>query len=735
PSTAAFVSAVSTQGSFVNAGGTIIYNLGNISSGGGAVVTIVVRPTVIGTIVATSRVAASQSDSAPGNNVATAITTVAPAADLALKIVEMPHTAVVGSNVMFTLTVTNRGPNPATGVAINGSLPGSATFVTNFLTQGTFTMNGNSFNAAIGTLASTGSATVTIVMTSPLTPQTLTLTATASATQADPNLNDNSATSTVIVAAPFVSITQAGSRLVAESVTPPNGSIDLGETVSLEFGLRNSGNVNATNVIATLLVGNGVNAPSAPQTYGALVADGPASVRTFSFTASGIAGGTLTAILQVQEGSGPATNLTFSFTLPKRFTFENTTAITISNTGPASPYPSSITVSGVTGLVSKVAISLNKINHTFPDDIDILLVGPHGQKVILMSDAGGPNNLENVVLTLDANASSGLSDEGQIVSGTFQPADYPPSDLFPNAAEGPYESLLSNFAGTDANGVWALYVVDDTSGDVGNISGGWSIAVTTIMPVNQIADMSIATVNSASAILVNQDASYTFLITNNGPDNASSILFSNALPPGATFVSATDPLSKNGTAVVGNLGNLGVGSNIAVTVVFHATVVGTITNTATVLSSETDVNPANNSVSVFTTISLPTVDLGLAISATPTPTVGNDLVYTLTVTNSGSDAAANVMVTNRLASSVVFVSALASQGTASNVAGVVTSALGSIAPGESASIVITVTPSVAGLITNLANVVSASSDSNLSNNSASLVSSVVNPFASVVASG
>ncbi|MEO6036146.1 MAG: M36 family metallopeptidase, partial [Verrucomicrobiota bacterium] len=76
PSTAAFVSAVSTQGSFVNAGGTIIYNLGNIPSGGGAVVTIVVRPTVIGTIVATSRVAASQSDSAPGNNVATAITTV-----------------------------------------------------------------------------------------------------------------------------------------------------------------------------------------------------------------------------------------------------------------------------------------------------------------------------------------------------------------------------------------------------------------------------------------------------------------------------------------------------------------------------------------------------------------------------------------------------------------------------------------------------------------------------------
>lgn len=735
PSTAAFVSASSTQGSFVNVGGTIIYNLGSIQNGGGEVVTIVVRPTIVGTISATSRVASDESDSVPGNNSATATTTVAPAADLAISIVDMPHTIVVGSNVTFAIAVTNRGPNAATGVAINGTLPAAATFVTNALTQGTFTRNGNSFNATIGTLASGSSALLTIVMTSPLAPQDLTITANASGTQADPNLADNVASATAIVAAPFVSIAQAGSRLTVESFSPANGAIDLGETVTVEFGLRNSGNINSSNLTATLLSGNGVNSPSAPQNYGVLVADAQAVVRTFSFTASGAAGETLTATLQVQDGSGFTTNVTFNFTLPKLFTFANTNVITIPSVGSANPYPSSITVSGVTGLVSKVAITLNKLNHTFPDDIDVLLVGPNGQKVVLMSDAGGGNRLDNAVLTLDSTAALALSDEGQLVAGAFRPADFPPSDVFPNAPAGPLETSLSNFAGADANGVWSLYVVDDTSGDAGNIAGGWSITVTTIIPVNQIADLDIDVQDFASAVLVNQDVSYTFVIANNGPNTANSVLFSNAIPAGASLISATAPLSQIGTAVLGNLGNLAPGANVAVTVVLNLTSVGTTVNTASVFGSETDVNPANNSVSAVTEVTLPVADLALSISSTPTPTVGNSLVYTLVVSNQGPDRATSVVVTNRLPSSTGFVSATNSQGMSSHVAGVVTSQLGSLGAGATASIEITVTPSAVATITNVANVVTTSNDPEGTNNSVSVVSSVVLPFANIVASG
>ncbi len=79
---------------------------------------------------------------------------------------------------------------------------------------------------------------------------------------------------------------------------------------------------------------------------------------------------------------------------PPCVTLTNATPIVIPagapgmTTGPASPYPSTINVAGLGGTVTRVTVTLNGLRHTFPDDLDILLVGPGGS-VILMSDAGG----------------------------------------------------------------------------------------------------------------------------------------------------------------------------------------------------------------------------------------------------------------------------------------------------------------------------------------------------------
>ncbi len=736
PASATFVSASSTQGTFVSTGGTIIYSLGAITNGGGALVTIVVRPGSIGTITATSRVVANEADLIPANNVATATTTVAPSADLGVTIIDTPHPVVVGSNVTFVITVTNRGPNVANAVTVNGSLPANATFVTNSLSQGSFSRSGNSYSASLGTLLGGSGATITIVVTAPpQTPQDIILTANVSAAEGDPDSGNNSASRTAVSAAPFVFITPAGSRLTAESQSPANGTIDLGETVSVELSLRNAGNVNTTNLIATLLAGSGVTSPSGAQSYGSVAAGGTSVARTFSFTASGSYGQTITATLRLQDGSGPVTNVNFNFVLPTLNTFTNTNAIVIPTIGNASPYPSQITVSGVTGLVSKVTVSLNRINHTYPDDIDVLLVDPTGRKVLLMSDAGGGNGLTDVTLTLDPDASSPLADADQIVSGTFRPADYSPSDTFPSAPVGPYDALLHGLDGTSPNGVWSLYVVDDTSGDLGNIAGGWSVAITTVSPVNKVADLAVTAVNPPNSVVVNQDASFTFSAVNNGPDIANSVILSNDLPSGATFVSASQPVVVNGSTIIGNLGNLASGSNASVTIVIRPTVAGTLTNTAVVSANETDVNAINNSVTVLASVVLPVADLGLTLSATPNPVVGRNLTYTLVVANNGPETASGIVVTNRLPSSTTFVSANSSQGTCSNSAGVVTCSIGSIPPGSLASVSITVTPVTTGAITNTANVVSAANDSNSANNSASVISLVANPSPNIVASG
>src|SRR5688572_25528029 len=54
--------------------------------------------------------------------------------------------------------------------------------------------------------------------------------------------------------------------------------------------------------------------------------------------------------------------------------------------GPASPFPSNIQVSGLTGVITDVSLTLNNLQHNWGRDIDVLLVGPNGEKFIVMAD-------------------------------------------------------------------------------------------------------------------------------------------------------------------------------------------------------------------------------------------------------------------------------------------------------------------------------------------------------------
>ena len=66
--------------------------------------------------------------------------------------------------------------------------------------------------------------------------------------------------------------------------------------------------------------------------------------------------------------------------------FSNTNSISIPEDGVSAPYPSIINVSGLSGSLTKLTVTLNNLNHTYSGDIDVLLVSPTGAKSILMSD-------------------------------------------------------------------------------------------------------------------------------------------------------------------------------------------------------------------------------------------------------------------------------------------------------------------------------------------------------------
>ncbi len=106
----------------------------------------------------------------------------------------------------------------------------------------------------------------------------------------------------------------------------------------------------------------------------------------------------------------------------------NLASIMISDNGPAATYPSNIAVAGLGGTITKVTVRLNCICHTFPDDIDILLVGPGGQDAIIMSDVGGSIALqpcatpETVFGNISTRLRVGVGDNvmigGFIIAGT-----------------------------------------------------------------------------------------------------------------------------------------------------------------------------------------------------------------------------------------------------------------------------------------------------------------------------
>jgi hypothetical protein len=248
-------------------------------------------------------------------------------------------------------------------------------------------------------------------------------------------------------------VNNAGATLAAEGCTPANGVLDPNETVTINFALQNTGTANTTNLVATLLATGGVSSPSAPQTYGTLTAGGASVSRSFTFTATGTCGGTVTTVLQLQDGPTNHGTITNVFNLgivtPPGAAFTNATPISIPSIGAGTPYPSTITVAGVAANPTKVTVRLAGLTHSYADDIDILLVGPGGQKVMLMSDAGGGNALSGVNLTFD-DSGSALPNSTAISSGTYRPTDQAAGDALPAPAPStPYGTSLSVFTNSN----------------------------------------------------------------------------------------------------------------------------------------------------------------------------------------------------------------------------------------------------------------------------------------------
>ncbi len=152
--------------------------------------------------------------------------------------------------------------------------------------------------------------------------------------------------------------------------------------------------------------------------------------------------------------------------------FSNNAPISIPGSGTATPYPSTINVSGVPNGTT-VRVRLKNFTHTFPADVGVLLVAPNGRshQLIAPIPTSGGNPVNGITLTLDAEAQTPLPNP--LVTGTFRAAGgnqvyAAPANTFPRT------NLLGSLLVTP-NGAWRLFVQDFAAGDFGSFAGGWEI--------------------------------------------------------------------------------------------------------------------------------------------------------------------------------------------------------------------------------------------------------------------
>jgi len=150
PAGATFVSA--TNGASYDAGAnTVHFTTGTLVTGGTASfqLTLALDPSLTGSFSNTATVSppSGVTDPIPGNDSSTDTDTLTPRADLSITKTDSKTSAVPGTNVTYTITVTNFGPSTVTGAAVSDVLSTGVTFVS--------ATNGATYNAGTNTVTFT----------------------------------------------------------------------------------------------------------------------------------------------------------------------------------------------------------------------------------------------------------------------------------------------------------------------------------------------------------------------------------------------------------------------------------------------------------------------------------------------------------------------------------------------------------------------------------------------------
>ncbi len=257
-----------------------------------------------------------------------------------------------------------------------------------------------------------------------------------------------------------------------------------------------------------------------------------------------------------------------------------------------------------------------------------------------------------------------------------------------------------------------------------------------------IVKVSYSSANAASDVQLNLRAwpelpgvgdmlSYIAEVRNAGPAPATSVTLTDLLP--APLHPSNAPYTTQGSCTLSgsnlrcSLGTVAAGSSIWVVVAVQPSRGGDLVNTMTVQAAENDPNPADNSRSLTTRVQAAQADVQLSQRSGPEGVkVGELLYFVAEVKNAGPAAATNVTLTDPLPAPLDPTRPpFTTQGSCASSGSNLNCALGTLAPGASAWVVIYTQPDRSGSLTNTMTVSAAENDPNILDNSRSATVTVL----------
>ncbi|MEH6705513.1 MAG: gliding motility-associated C-terminal domain-containing protein [Galbibacter orientalis] len=706
PSGYTFLSAATTDGTYND--GTGIWALSNnLGVNKSEILQITATVNAIGDYLNTAEVTASDfndADSTPDNaditedDYAEAEVTPIPQIDLSLTKAVDNTTPNIGEEVIFTINVTNDGPSEATNVEVKDLLPAGLEYVSDN-SGGTYDETTGIWT--VGNISVSGTSTLEITAKVLLYDDTqpipldnyLNIAEVYSADEEDTDSTPNNADDTEDDKAE-VQITPNPTQIdlsVTKTVDEPNPIV--GDNVVFTITVTNSGPQDATGVI----VSDKLNQP------GFSYVSHTTSVGNYISNSGAWDVGNLAA--------GTTATLTITATVEATGSYVNTAQVTGQDQLDPNSEPSN--------------------NDPTEDDYDTVVVTPQFPADLVLTKSVSPSTQDVGGLV---SFTIKVTNNGPAIASGVQVTDLLPSGytLVGVNGDGNYDTTTGVWTigrdipvGAEVNGLVVarvnatgdyLNVAEITAADQTDPDTTNNIDDAEVTP-NTLIDLSLDKLVSKLLPDVGETINFTLALSNDGPNEATNIEVTDALPSGYTFVSSSgDGTYNNGTGVW-SLPNLGAGETAFLQLNVTVNSTGTYLNTAEVTAvdqEDVDSQPADGTGDDFGQIAVvPRRPTDIEVVKTvddDTPGIGDVINYTISVLNNFNGGvnisdATGIVVRDILPSGLSFESASASVGTYDESVG--TWNIGDLANGATVTLTISARVRALGNYTNTAELIAA----------------------------